>query len=156
MRAGQVIRECVRFSLHGPLSCHLLVDLLLGRIGSFALLDSNKAAQPSQRLVANNKSRGDGSLALGDDALLLELLELGGVDLEDVLLALEPLLVGEQDQSTGVVVEVISGLLDDGEALFDAVQGLVAKGVGLLDIGRDEAIGSRKVGDDGGGKGLVG
>jgi hypothetical protein len=52
-----------------------------------------------------------------------------------VLLPLESLLVGEQNQSTGIVVEVISGLLDDGEALLDAVQGLVAKGVGLLDIG---------------------
>lgn len=123
------------FSLHGPLSSRLLVDLLLGRIGSFALLDSNKAAQPSQRLVANNKGRGDGSLALSHYALLLELLKFGSVDLEDVLLALESLLVGEQNQSTGIVVEVISGLLDDGEALLDAVQGLVAKGVGLLDIG---------------------
>lgn len=113
----------------------LLVDLLLGRISGFALLDGNKAAQPSQRLVANNKGRGDGSLALGHYALLLKLLELGSVDLEDVLLALESLLVGEQNQAAGVVVEVISGLLDDGEALFDAVQGLVAKGVGLLDIG---------------------
>jgi hypothetical protein len=136
MRAGQVIRECVRFSLHGPLSSsRLLVDLLFGGIGSLALLDSNKAAQPSQRLVANNKGRGDGSLALGHDTLLLELLKLGSVDLEDVLLALESFLVREQDQSTGIVVKVISGLLDDGEALFDAVQGLVAKGVGLLDIG---------------------
>lgn len=144
------------FSLHGPLSSsRLLIDLLLGSIGSFALLDSNKAAQPSQRLVANNKGRGDGSLALGHDALLLKLLELGSVDLEDVLLALESLLVGEQNQSTGVVVEVIGGLLDDGEALFDAVQGLVAKGVGLLNIGRDEAIGSSKVGNDGSGKSLV-
>lgn len=126
---------CALFSLHGPLSSRLLVDLLLGRIGSFALLDSNKAAQPSQCLVANNKGRGDGSLALSHYALLLELLKFGSVDLEDVLLALESLLVGEQNQSTGIVVEVISGLLDDGEALLDAVQGLVAKGVGLLDIG---------------------
>lgn len=55
--------------------------------------------------------------------------------MEDVLLALESFLVGEQNQSTGIVVEVIGGLLDDGEALFDAVQGLVAKAVGLLDVG---------------------
>lgn len=55
--------------------------------------------------------------------------------MEDVLLALKSFLVGEQNQSTGIVVEVIGGLLDDGEALLEAVQGLVAKGIGLLDIG---------------------
>lgn len=54
--------------------------------------------------------------------------------MEDVLLALESLLVGEKNQSTGIVVQVIGGLLDNGEALLDAVQGLVAKGVGLLDV----------------------
>lgn len=135
MRAGQV-RERMRFFALQPalMKVRLLVDLLLSSLSSFALLDSNKAAQPSQRLVANNKGRGDGSLALGYYALLLKLLKLGGVDLEDVLLALESFLVGEKNQSTGVVVEVIGGLLDDGEALLDAVQGLVAKGVGLLDI----------------------
>lgn len=115
-----------------------------------------EAAEPGQSLVADDKDRGDGSFAVCDKSGLLVLLVLAGVNLKDVLLALKAHGVGHEDQALGVIVEVGGGLLDDGELLIDAVEGLVAEGVGLLNVRRDILVRLGKPGNDGSSKGLVG
>jgi hypothetical protein len=77
----------------------------------------------------------------GDQAGLLVLLILRGVDMENMVLALQALSVGQQDETFGFVVEFVGGLLDDGEMLIDAVEGLVAELIGLLDVGRGVLVG---------------
>lgn len=136
--------------------CRLLLDLVVDGLGGVGLLGGEQPAEPAQRLVADDEGGGDGGLAVGDDAALLRLLDLGGVDFEDVVAALETLVEGEEDQATGVAVELAGGLLDGGEALVEAVERLVADGVGSLDVGRDVLVGPGEPGQDGAGKGLVG
>ena len=131
---------------------HLLVDDFVTLVG----LLFDEAAEPSQGLVANDKSGKNSSLAVGNDARLLILLVLGRVDLEDVVTALESLVEGKEDEASGLVVEVVSGLLDGGEALVNLVQGLVAKVVGLVDVRGDVIVGPLDPGEEVGGNGLVG
>ena len=69
--------------------------------------------------------------------------------------ALEALVVGEKDEALGIVVELLGGLHDNGEFLVDAVEGLVAEGVDLLDVRRDILVGPLEPGKNGSGKGLV-
>lgn len=133
-----------------------MVDLLVDRLASLLLLDGQPASDPIQRLVANNQHRHDRSLAVSDDATLLILLVLARVDLEDVVAALEGLVVGQPDQALGVGVELAGGLLDDGEALVQAVEGLVAERVGAGNVGRDVGVGLFQPGENGSGDGLVG
>lgn len=83
------------------------------------------------------------------------LLKLGGVDLKDVVLALEALVVREEDKPFGIVVKLVGGLLDDGEALIEFLKSLVAKVVGLGDVGRDILVGLCEPGKDWGSKGPV-
>ncbi len=135
---------------------NLLVNLLLDLLGDLSLLDSDVAAGKGEGLVADLEEGGDGGLALAQVALLGLLLGLGAVDLEDVVAALEALVVGQEDEGLGVAVELGRGLLDDGEALVDAGQRLLAERVGTLDVRRDELVGLGEVGQEGGGKGLVG
>lgn len=115
-----------------------------------------ECAQDSQGLGGQNESSGDGSLALADDTLLLVLLGLRGVHVEDVVATLKALVVGEEDDLLGVVVQIGSGLLDDGETLVDAVEGLVTEGVGALDVRGDVAVRLGEVRKDGSGEGLIG
>lgn len=115
-----------------------------------------EAAEPGQSLVANDEDGGNGSLAMGDESSLLVLLVLGAVNLEDVILALQALVVGKQDQTLGLIVKVVGRLLDNGKSLIDAVQSLVTDGVGLLDVGRDVLVRPGKPGQHGSGKSLVG
>jgi hypothetical protein len=133
-----------------------LVDLFVGSIGGFGLLGSNEAANPLESLIAHNEGSGDGSLALCDDALLLNLLELARVDLEDVVFTLETLVVREEYQCLGVIVELRSGLLDDWESLVNLVKGLVTQAVGVCDVGREVLIRAGEPGKDGSRKRLVG
>jgi hypothetical protein len=104
----------------------LLVDLLVNGVGSIGLLLVQKRAQPRERLVANDENGGNGSLSVGDETSLLDLLDLGVVHLEDVVLALKALLEREQNESAGILVELVGRLLDSGELLIDAIKGLVA------------------------------
>ncbi len=134
----------------------LLVNLLLDLLGDLGLLDSDVAAGEGECLVADLEDGGDGGLALAQVALLRLLLGLGAVDVKDVVATLEALIVGQEDEGLGVAVELGGGLLDNGEALVDAGQRLLAERVGALDIRRDELVGLGEVGEDGGGKGLVG
>ena len=104
----------------------LLVDLLVDGVGGISLLLVQKRAQPRECLVANDENGGNGSLSVGNETSLLDLLDLGVVHLEDVVLALKTLLEREQDESAGILVELIGRLLDSGELLVDAIKGLVA------------------------------
>ena len=134
----------------------LLVDLLVDSLGSLGFLLGDEATDPRQRLVADDKSSEQGSLSMGNDTLLLSLLDLGVVDLEDVVAALEAHAVGQEDEALGVGVNVGGGLLDSGEALVKASQGGVAEGVGLGDVRRDVLVRLGEKGDDGGSESLVG
>lgn len=135
---------------------HLLVDLLLDSLGSLSLLGVEEGAQDSQGLSREDESGGDSGLALANDALLLVLLGLRRVDLENVVAALDALVVGEEEDVLGVVVEVRGGLLDNGETLVEGVERLVAKRVGTLDVRRDVLVRLGEVRDDGKSEGLVG
>lgn len=73
-----------------------------------------------------------------------------------MVLALEALAEREQDETLGVRVEVGRRLLDNGKALVDLAEGLLAQGVDLLDVGRDVVVGPAQVGEDGLGQRLVG
>ena len=140
---------------NGCRSSCLLVDLLLDSSGGLGLLGGQEAAQPAQSLVADDKGSGDGGAALGDKAFLLSLLDLGRVDGKNVVAALKTLVVREEDQRAGVIVKVGGGLLDEREVLVDAVEGLVAEGVGALDVRRDEPVRLGQPGQHGGSEGLV-
>jgi hypothetical protein len=94
--------------------------------GGLGLLLVQERAQPREGLVANDEDGGNGSLSVGNETSLLDLLNLGVVDIKDVVLALEALLEGKQDESSGILVELIGGLLNGGELLIDTVEGLVA------------------------------
>jgi hypothetical protein len=133
----------------------LLVDLLIGHVGSLGLLLVQEGADPRQRLVANDKDGGSSSLSVGDEACLLVLFDFRVIDLEDVILALETLMVWEEDKSPRILVELLGGLLGDGESLVDAIEGLAAQGVDLLDVRRDILVGLREVGNNGSSEGLV-
>lgn len=73
-----------------------------------------------------------------------------------MVLALQTLGVGQEDEGLGVVVELGGGLLDNGQLLVELVEGLVAECVGAVDVGGDVLVGAGEPGKDGGGKGLVG
>lgn len=135
---------------------HLLVDLLLGNLGGLSLLGGQEGTDPAQGLVANDEGSGDSSLALTNKAGLLLLLGFGAVDLEDVVTALNTLVVGEEDQALGIIVQLGGGLLDDGEAGIDVVERLVANRVDTLNVGRNVLVRLGEVGEDGGSEGLVG
>jgi len=104
----------------------LLVNLLVDGGGGLGLLLMQERAQPRESLVANDEDGGNGSFSVRDEASLLDLLDLRVVDLEDVVLTLKTLLNWEEDESAGILVELIGGFLDDGELLVDTVEGLVA------------------------------
>lgn len=69
--------------------------------------------------------------------------------------SLKALVVGEKDEALGIVVELLGGLHDNGELLVDAVEGLIAEGVDLLDVRRDILVRPLEPGKNGSGKGLV-
>lgn len=104
----------------------LLVDLLIDGVGSVCLLLVQERAQPRESLVADDENGGNGSLSMGDETSLLNLLDFRVVDLEDMVLALKALLERKHDESAGILVELVGGLLDSRELLVDAIEGLVA------------------------------
>lgn len=63
--------------------------------GGLGLLLVQERAQPRESLVANDEDGGNGSLSVGDETSLLDLLHLRVVDIKDMVLALETLLEGE-------------------------------------------------------------
>lgn len=134
----------------------LLVDFFVHGLGGLGLLSSNEAANPAEGLVAHHQSSGDSRFALGNEALLLNLLELARINLEDVVLAFKTLVVGEENQRLGLIVEIGGRFLDNGESLVNLVEGLVAKGIGLCDVWRDVLIGTGKPRKDRSGESLVG
>jgi hypothetical protein len=134
---------------------NLLVELLIDSVGGLGFLLVQEGANPREGLVANDKDCGNSSLYVGDEACLLVLLKFRVVDLEDVILTLETLVVWEEDKSSRILVELLGGLLGDGESLVDAVEGLATQGVDLSDVRRDVLTGLREVGNYRSSKGLV-
>lgn len=133
----------------------LLVDLFVDSVGCLGLLLVQEGADPRERLVANDERSDNGGLSVSDEARLLVLLVFRAVHLKDVVPTLEALVVGEKDEALGIVVKLLGGLHDNGESLVDAVEGLVAEGVDLLDVRRDILVGPLEPGNNGSGKGLV-
>lgn len=139
----------------------LVVVDLVHSIVCLLLLRAQEVTNESDSLTSNDEGSSDGSLASGDQSeagliATVGLLVLAGVGGPDVVAALEALVVGEQDKALGVGIQLVGGLLDDRKALVDLGQCLVAKVVCLLDVGLDILVGPVEVGDNGGGKGLVG
>jgi len=137
-------------------SVRLLVDLLLNGLGSLCLLGLEERAQPRESLVADDQNGGHGRLSMGVDGGLLLLGELAAVDLNDVVAALDSQIVGDKDDGLGLVVKIAGGLLDDGEALIELGQALVAERIGLGDVGRNILIGLGNPGGHEGGDSLEG
>lgn len=133
----------------------LLVNLFVDSVGCLGLLLVQEGADPRESLVANDERSDNGGLSVGDEARLLVLLVFRAVHLKDVVPALETLVVGEKDEAFGIVVKLLGGLHDNGKSLVDAVEGLVAERVDLLDIRRDILEWPLEPGNNGSGKGLV-
>jgi hypothetical protein len=53
------------------------------------------------------------------------------------------------------LVDLLSGLLDDGESLVNAVEDRIPQGIDLFDVRRDVLVGLGEVGNDGSSEGLV-
>lgn len=144
---------------HNPIL--IVVDLVVHSIVGLLLLRAQEVANESDSLAGEDEGSGDGSLTGGDQGeagliATVGLLILAGVGGQDVVAALEALVVWEQDNALGVGVQLVGGLLDDREALVDLGQCLVAEVVRLLDVGLNILVGAVEIGHNGGGKGLVG
>jgi hypothetical protein len=135
----------------------LVVGLLVDSVVCLGLLGGDEATEPGEGLVADDESGGDGSPTVAQEILgLLGLLDLTSPDVVNMVAALETLVVRQKDEALGVAVQLLCGLADDGEALVELAEGLVAKGVGADDVGRDVLVELGQVGNHGGGEGLVG
>lgn len=145
----------------GHKSLLIVVDLVVHSIVGLLLLRVEEVTNESDGLAGEDEGSSDGSLAGGDQGeagltAAVGLLVLAGVGAEDMVAALDALVVWEQDNALGIGVQLVGGLLDDRETLIDLGQCLVAEVVCLLDIGLDILVGAVEVGYNGGGKGLVG
>lgn len=99
--------------------------------------------------MRHDQTGGDGSLAVSHQTISSNVLILGVVDLEDMVLGLGALAHGEEHDALAVAPELARRLLQDGEPLVDLGEDLVANRVGLLDVGRDVFVRLGKIGDDG-------
>ena len=106
-------------------------------------------------LGAEGEGGGDGSLVVSSQALAANLLELGVVGAEDMLLAALAKADGELNKGLSVVDELICRLLDRGELLIELRQRIVAQVVGLLDVWGDILVWALEVAEEGSAKGLV-
>lgn len=93
---------------------------------------------------------------MGNEAVAADLLDLGRVHLEDVILGLQAGVVGKQDDALGAGVELVGGLLDEGSLLVHLGEGMVAEAVGLDEVGTNELKRAVEVRDERLGEGLVG
>jgi hypothetical protein len=144
-----------------PLPHLIVVDLVVHSVMGLLLLSTPEVTNEPDSFTGEDEGSSDGSLAGRDQGeagvvTTVGLLVLAGVCAQDMIAALETLVVGEQDDALGIGVQLVGGLLDGREALIDLCQGLVAEVVCLLDVGLDVLVGAVEVGYDGGGKGLVG
>lgn len=129
--------------------CSLVVDLLVGHVLSLLFPRVEESANPVESLTSDGKDSAHERLAVNEQALTPELLALGRVNAQHVLLALHSLVVGEEHEALGVGVELVRGLLNDGESLVDPREGLVPKLVGPFYVGNDVLVRLAEVGHDG-------
>lgn len=137
----------------------LVVNLVVGGMLSLLLLLAQEVSNELDCVTGQDEGGGDRSLARQNEArtiIAASLLVLAGVDVQDVVLALESLVVGEQHETLGVRVQLTSGFLDHGPPLIDLGQCLVAKVVGFLDVRLDVLVGAGQVRQDGTGESFIG
>jgi len=131
---------------------HLLVHNTLGLL----LLGAEEPANGLDDLGGNDERRRQQRLAVGDQVVAADLLDLAAVRLEHVVLAGQAGPIWEEDEVAGLLVDLAGGLFDYRKARVDGRERLVAQVVGLLDVGGDVLVRLGEVGDYGLGEGLVG
>jgi hypothetical protein len=128
-----------------PLIPQLLAAHLL-RLGG---LGGPEARHPAVRVAADLEARTHGGLAVADQALVADLLDLAVEGGEDVVAALGALLQREEDERLPGRVELAGGLLDGGEAGVEGGERGVAEGVGALEVGGGVGEGRGEEGGEG-------
>ena len=136
---SSVFRGLVRVGMSGA----------IGSLFRLGLASAQVLAEPVDRLVRNDQAGRNGRRAVRDQALASDVLVLGVVDLEDVVLGLGALAHGEEDDALAVAPELARGLLQDGESRVHLGEHLVADRVSLLDVRRHVLVRLREVGDHG-------
>lgn len=124
----------------GLLIDHIL-HLILGRL--------QPGTNPSQRLLRERQAGRDDRLTRSNDPVTPALLVFRAIDIKDMVFdvarkahRIARLVVDDAADFLGI-------LADDGEPRVDLAQTLVTEGVGAGQVGRDIAVGSGEVGQDG-------
>lgn len=124
-------------------------------MSSLVLAVAKVVADVGKGLGSNDEDRSEGGLAVADEAVALNLLELDFIGVEDMLLAGLAYSQGKHGDLLGVTNNLVCGLLDNGELLVESRERLVTEIIGLLDVWRDILEWLREVGDEGSGEGAV-
>jgi hypothetical protein len=130
-------------------SIHLVIQLLIRNLLRLRLLPTQEPRNPIIRTASHNKTRAHGSLAICDDTLASNLLNLLVVCAENVVLPLSTFLQREENDRFPLGKELACWLLDDGKFRVDGGEGVVADGIGFLDVRRNVFVGFREIGDEG-------
>lgn len=120
--------------------------LLLGVL----FLGVEEAGGSSVGLGADSESSSENSLVVSAQALAANLLELGVVGAENMLLAALAKADGKLEKRLGVMDELICRLLDNRELLIDLGQRLVTQVIGLMDVWGDILVRALEVAEEGG------
>lgn len=124
-----------------------LLRLLGGVLGLFLLL-AQVIGQPGEGITRHHQSSGDQGLAAGNVSITPALLVLLPVGRQNVVLALAGHSQGHESQVEDGVLDLLGVLLHDGELVVDFGEAAVGELIGLLDVGRDVAVGTLSVGED--------
>jgi len=126
-----------------------LAVLLGGKVSALLLLLPEEGAHPGKGVRGHNKASCDEGFAASDVAVTTALLVLGGVGVEEVVLAV----ADQAEGRVGVVhhgtLDLLGVLLNDGKLLVDCAQDVGADRVGFGDVGLDVAVRTLGVGDKG-------
>lgn len=134
----------------------LVVDLLIDHVLGLLLLVVDDVANPDNKFTGGDKGGSDKGLAVCNNVLTADLLLLLAERLQNVVLGFETSANGQGNDALGTGVQLLGGLLDDGEALVNLGQGLVAEVVCLFGIGAQVSPRTSEVREKRLGKGLVG
>lgn len=131
-----------------------VIDMLVGVLSSVTQQVSDKL----ESLDGDDESGSECGLSSQNETgtiVAAQILVFSGVDVNNVVPALESFVVRKKDEALGVRVQLPGGLLDNRPPLVNLGQGLIAEIVGLQDVWLDVLVGLGQVGQDGGGKGFV-
>jgi hypothetical protein len=128
-----------RLILHSsaPRSDDLRACLLLGDLLGFRLLLCQEAYEEAVRIAAHDQTGCNSGLAIGDDSITADLLDLSLVCSEDIVLAFQALVQRKEDNGLSITIDLASGLLDVWDLGVKRRERVVTKRVGFLDIWRD-------------------